>query len=485
MRRSLAFTLALVACGAACGGGNSDRSDVTPTRTAAAARGPDALILRVPRNGGTPRVVAYPAIDSTVWTGSDAAPALERVLAFDPDAGVIAAVDTRGEPLWIDLRVGTVTRPTRGKLHNLISVDGSTIYGVGADGAVARLTPSGNWLFKPPQPARAVFPQSNGTVLILGRGSETSRVWRIRPPENRVLDSITLRNVVTGVGAPLGERVYFTTTNHALVGVRARTMRAGKPIALDHPVRAIAASPSGDRFYAVTDSSSTLYVIDSFQDRVEARTELPGPASDLRVDPFGRYVLVRAAKGDSVWVMAIGTNQIVGRFTSAWRGDAPFVLIDGAIARLDRRDLVIAGATARQINRGSDDFWYPFTWNGLRPRAAALDQPVRLPTDSDTIAKVAAPAESTVAQTPAAPPPRTDSAKLGFTVSFAALLDEQRARDAASKITINGQTARVVTGMVGGTAVYHVVLGPYSTRDEADRIGRASGQSYVIIAGTP
>ena len=45
--------------------------------------------------------------------------------------------------------------------------------------------------------------------------------------------------------------------------------------------------------------------------------------------------------------------------------------------------------------------------------------------------------------------------------------------------------ARVVTGINEGTAVYRVVLGPYTTREEAERVGRASGQTYYVYAGTP
>jgi hypothetical protein len=483
----LAFAFASVFL-AACRGG--DRSDLPATRTASASsatgvgRGPDALALRVPRAGGTPTVVEYPQIDSTLWTGSDNAPALERVLAFDQDAGLIAAVDTRQLPLWIDLRVGSVTFGSRKPVKGLISVDGSTIYGVGADGAVARFTPSGNWVFKPPETAREVFPQSNGTVLILGGRGATTRLWRMHPPANRITDTVKIPDVKFGEEAPLGERVYFATTNNQLIGVRARTLTVGQPISFDHSIRAIAATPSGDRFYVLTDSSNTVYVIDSFQNRIEAQTDLPAAARDLRVDPFGRDVLVRAAKGDSVWVLAIGTNQIVRSFASPWRGDVPFVAIDGAVAHPVGDDLVLDGRTKRTLPGAASDFWYAFAWNGLRPRAAALDQPVRLPGDSDTT-KAAAPPEST-AVAPTTPPPQpVDTAKLGFTVSFAVLLDEQRAREAASKITVNGQTARVVAGMTAGNAVYNVILGPYPSREEADRIGRASGQSYVVIAGSP
>ena len=136
------------------------------------------LLLRVPRAGGVGRVTAYPNTDSTVWTATDAAPPLDRVLAFDPDAGLIATVDSRGLPVWIDLRVGTVTLPhLRGGLHGISSIDGSTIFAVGDDGAVLRFTPAGAWLFKPPSPARAVFPLSGGTLLILGAGREATRLW--------------------------------------------------------------------------------------------------------------------------------------------------------------------------------------------------------------------------------------------------------------------------------------------------------------------
>jgi cell division protein FtsN len=70
-------------------------------------------------------------------------------------------------------------------------------------------------------------------------------------------------------------------------------------------------------------------------------------------------------------------------------------------------------------------------------------------------------------------------------VSFAALLNEAAARAQAAKITVEGHTARVVTGTSSGVTVFRVVLGPYPTREEADRVGRASGQSYYVFAGTP
>lgn len=429
----------------------------------------------------------YPDIDSTIWIATEAAPGLERVLGFDPDAGLIAASDSRGRPLWIDLREGGVTLPIKGMLSDMTSIDGSTIYGVGADGAIVRCTPAGSWTFRPPEPARAVFPQSNGGLLVLAGRRESSTVWRMRPPSTKLLDTLQAGTVLHAVSAPFGGRLYLAD-NRTMTGVAAQTLTESSGIRFDGSVSTIAATPSGDRFYVLTDSSRTLYVVDRYRDRVAGRVELPGQPRDLRVDPFGRYLLVRAAKGDSLWVVGVGSDHVLGTIHSRWLGDVPFVAPDGAIGAIVGRDLVfVDAATGKELQRvpgGASDFWYPFVWTGLRARDTVLDQPARFPTDSDTtVAKpaAAAPAETTVAH----PTPVVDSAISGFTVSFAALLDETKARDEASKIVVQGQAARVVTSVTSGTAIYRIVLGPYRTRAEADQVGRASGLSYVVYPGTP
>jgi cell division septation protein DedD len=85
----------------------------------------------------------------------------------------------------------------------------------------------------------------------------------------------------------------------------------------------------------------------------------------------------------------------------------------------------------------------------------------------------------------APPPPVRDTTPRGFTVSFAVLLDGVKARELAAKIVVDGKNARVVPGSNDGIPVYRVVLGPYATREEADRVGKASGQAYYVYAGAP
>ncbi|HEX3866508.1 MAG TPA: SPOR domain-containing protein [Gemmatimonadaceae bacterium] len=444
-------------------------------------------MLRVPRSGGTPRIVGYPNVDSTVWTANENVQPLERVLGFDQDAGLIATVTARNQPSWIDLHLGDVLVPTRNSLTDLVSADGSTIFGVGADGAVVRLTPSGNWVYKPPQAARAVFPQpSGGVVALLGRG-DAARIIRLRPPGIAIVDSLRLPDVRAGAGAPLGDRIYFVSQARRLTGVRARTFTVGGRITFDHTIAAVAATPSGDRFYVITDSSQVLSVVDPYHDRIAATIELPGRPRDLRADPVGRFMLVRAAIGDSAWIVSVGTNTLVSTVRTAWRGDLPLIAPDGAVVLAAGPDVTFVDPVSRRETRrvagGASDFWYAFVWTGFRQHTIPIDTLATQPANTDTTSRsVASPRADTVAAR-AAPP--IDSTKLGFTVSFAALLDESKARDAAAKITVDGQTARVAKTMTDGTPVYRVVLGPYSTRDDADRIGRESGASYYVYAGPP
>ncbi len=501
--RLLVLALVLAACG------GSDRGSLPAAHESASSAnrfGPDALVMRVPRTGGTVRVTAYPKLDSVLWTSSDAAPALDHVLAFDPDAGTIAFVDGRGLPGRIDLRMGTVALATtpKAKLIGLASIDGSTIYGFGADGALARFTPSGSWTFKPPRPAHAVFPQRDGAVVILaGRGS-SAVVWRLHPPDTKILDTADVPPAGRTLRTQLGDRVYLVS-DRTLIGLRTRNLQRVPSIEFDDPVLALTATPSGDRLFVITESSHKLYVVDRYRDKVSGSIELPAQPEDVRMDPLGRYLLVRAAGVDSAWVVDLGSVHLVGAVRSAWRRDLPFVLADGAIAAAQDDDVVIvdgANLVSRtRIRGGAEDFWYGLLWDGFRPRPKSLDQPATFQSDSiDSVRAVAerdsiARADSTAhaatgAPAPAAAPgqprpiapaaPRDTATAHGFIVQFGALLEEPAARQLAAQLK-----ARVTSASRDGTTIYRVVLGPYPTREAADAVGKQAGHSYWVYEARP
>jgi cell division septation protein DedD len=149
-------------------------------------------------------------------------------------------------------------------------------------------------------------------------------------------------------------------------------------------------------------------------------------------------------------------------------------------------------ADGRVIARGGTQFWHTLRWNGFRPRAAVLDQPVRFRTSaprdsSDTTRSDTTRSDTTRASADGSlAPPRADSAAPGlFTVSFAAVQNERTARDLVTRIKVGGQSPRITTADRNGTILFRVVMGPYTSRAEAERVGKASGQSYWIFEGAP
>jgi sporulation related protein len=482
------LALVLAACG------RSDRSNNPAAHGVSASlnRGPDALVLRLPRGGGTARVYAYGKLDSLVWEASDQAPAFDRVLAFDDYSGSVAFVDGKNRPGLLDLRAGSVAMEGgKSRLSSIASVDGTTIYGVDPTGALLRLTPSGDWTFKPPRPARAVFPQHDGSVVLFASQGDSTVAWRLHPPEPKLLDTVVLPTVERTLRTQLGDRLYLASKDR-LIGVRTSTLDPVPSIELDASIEAMVSTPSGDRLFVACDSSTDVSVVDRYRGRVVSKISLGARPDELRMDPLGRYLLVHRAKQDSAWVIAVATGKVVGVVATRWRADLPFVAPDGGIALVQRGDVVIVdGETLREqrrVQNGADDFWYPFLWSGFRPRAASLDTPAPAATTdtTDTTRAAPRPVDTSIAAPPPPPPRDTTATTKGFVVSFAALLNEQRAKELATTIHVRNETARVVTSQRDGTTIYRVVLGPFQTRDEAERIGRESGQSnWWVYEGAP
>jgi DNA-binding beta-propeller fold protein YncE len=446
-------------------------------------------VLRAPRAGGAPRVFHYPALDSLAWSAGRV-PAIERVLGFDPDDGAIAVVDTGGRPHRIDLRASEIRLASRDKLSSLVSVNGSDIFAITDKGNIERLNPTGDWEFTPPSPARWVFPQPNGRVVIAGsQGSET-HLWLIRPTDDDILASAILPPVTRGFRTRIGDRLYFTVDS-GLIGVLTRDLSPVKSVRLGSAPIAVAPTPSGDRLYAALTGRNEIAVIDRYTESVSGTVDLPGPATDLRMDPLGQYLLAKGPAG-TAWVVSIATNRVAGNVTTSWRADLPAFAPDGGIATVRGGDVVFVDARdlreTRAVSGGAADFWYFFAWNGFRPRLADLDRPVTFDTP------VAAGVDSTVLQgdsisepivrepgAPVAEPPQsvTPTSRV-YMVSFAAVLSEARASEVAAGISVNGVRPRVAAAPSGGTTIYRVILGPYSTREEADRVGRDSKRQFWV-----
>ena len=501
MRTLLALALLLVACGRSDHTGGPATQDASLTSVAAA--GPDAVILRIARVGGTARAYIYPRLDSAVWSASGV-PAPARALGFDGDGGTLVYVDAKGAPVRLDLRSGAASAMRRPKLVVAASEDGSAVYGVTDSGTVARLTPAGRWSLAPPGRARDVLPQGDGSLIVVGERGKDAVLWHLWPPETRIVDSVRVHGMARARRLQAGDRVVLVGDS-SVTAVRGRDLAPGRVVELDGATGPATATPSGDRLYVALRGTRELRVVPrDAEDDVET-IELPGEIAELRMDALGRYLLAKPMSGDSAWVVSLGTQKVLGVVATQWRSDLPLVAPDGRLLLATGSDVRIVAsetlAPAGSARGAGRDFWHVVSWNGFRPRDSRLDEPVRFATgDSSPIDSASATSSDSADpagafSTQPAPPehgppapgvaaPAAQAAAVWY-VSLASHASAEAARAAAERIVVGGVAASVQRGEASGRVVYRVVVGPYPSRGEAERAGAASGRSYWVFSATP
>lgn len=468
------------------------------------AAGPDPVVVRLPRAGGTARAFRFTALDSVIWRSQSATPSVERILAFDPENGFLAITDTAGQPGWVDLRLGTVRRPPKGTFTSLISADGWSVYGITAKNEIVRMTPTGDWQQASARKVRRLIPTPDGTMLaVLETGKGEALLVRMRPPDDEITDSVAIPLADRAAVTPVGDRIYLGS-GAGLLSVLPNDVGQLERYTADDDILAIAPTPSGDRVFVANKGSPRLERFNRYASDMEGSVRLPGLVTELRMDPLGRYLLARPVKGDSAWVVSVGSEELVGTVPTRWRDDLPAVAFDGSIVALRGNDVVLVDAKTNKVTRtiddGATDTWFFTRWNGFRPRARGIDEPVSFRTGGSDAAPVVTAPGSTATPTRAVdtavvdpppletPPPAAapaPRARSGWTLSFAAVLSLDRAREVAASISVNGAKPRVVTGEANGTPIYRVVLGPYDSKEDAERAGKSSGKSFWVFEGVP
>jgi cell division septation protein DedD len=493
-----ALVLALAACGHADAGSHAPLTG--------GANGPDAVLLRMAGSGGIARAYRWGS-DSVLWSSPQRVSPVDRALAFDDAQGSLAFVNDKGVPARLDLRVGSYEAAATTALTALASADGWAIYGITPKHDVSRLTPSGTWTFKPDRQPRGLLPLPDGSLVLLNDDGKRHELERLHPPEARITETVSVPHADLLVRTQLGDRLYFIGDS-GLAGVRTRDLTRTKNVRLRGQAVDAVATPSGDRIFVALQGKKSITIVNRFSEAVDGTIDVGSNVTALRMDTDGRYLLARVDGDDSVLVVAIGASRYIGAIHSQWRADLPLVGPDGEIAVLQGNDVVIVDAESHnervRFLAGAADLWNLIRWNGFRPRAAGLDLPVQFAADTDTTtaaadsAHITAPTPAAIQAVmqpglappePAAPtPPRvvTGAPKHGtFTLSFAAMLSEDRAKVLAASITVDGHPVRVVPGVSDKTPIFRVVYGPFDTKEEAERAGKRTGLPYWVYEGAP
>jgi hypothetical protein len=491
-----------VLAGIACGDGR--RTSGAPP----SGIGPDAILVRVPSEGGLVRAHRVGS-DSVLWQSRDRAPAVGTVLGFDEFLGLVMVQDRQGAVSAVNLRLGTVESLGEEKLRADLVAEGAAAYGFNPQGRIVRLTASGSWSWNAPGGATLLIPNPDGSLLVLNTSATRTTIRRVIPPETTVTDSSSISVVRASARTLVGDRVWFLTDS-GLLAIGSRDLRRALFLPIRDSVIAMAPTPSGDRIFLAT-ASERLRIVDRYAERERGSVDLPAPVRSLRMDPDGHYLLAEVAGQDSTYVISIGTGRVVNTLATKWRRDLPIVTPDGRVLVARGQDAVLvdaeSGRERMKYAGGASDQWELVRWNGLRPRAAGLDRPVEFEefaadsaaTDAALTAMIAARygdlgGVARAGEGSPTPPaellPEQDrreaiGARGTWSVSFATMLIQERAQSMADSIVVDGRHARVVPGNRDGVPVYRVLLGPFDTRQAAERAGMTSRLSYWVFEGAP
>lgn len=474
MTRLRPALLSLLLLAAACGG---EESSIVP-RELPPGLPDEGALLRLPSEGGAATLYRADSLLPLDWRVPGNIPPIARALGTDLDDEMVYAVDRRGEVVGIDLRVRQ-SRPYLSTADHLSGTADGVVLGLdsarrplrfaGRNLTVFRATVVGgrDTRLLPATGARVVaYAPGAGTVQVL---EEAGEVRRLEMPSGELTTTWAgdLLAVTTDSGVALA---YPSPARaEAIEFVRLR----GSPITS-------AFSPSGHRLY-VARSRGDIVVLDRFSRDYDQTAEiaLPGPARAMRTDRSGRWLLVRPAQGDSVWLVDVVREELVASVATPWADDLPLVSGGRTLVVREGNDVVawdLTGATPEprtRLNGAADDIFLAVPW---RPRdrpapAPPADEPLVATDVTGDVAR-----DSVAADAPAAAaPPAGGEIYIQVTSSQ----NRRYAEALAEQLGEIGFRARVRDPETEGDG-FKVLIGPYSTREEAEADGKRLGKPYFI-----
>lgn len=450
------MAMVLWGCRAQAPDGSSSQSAAAPSLTP--QTGPPGrragFAISIPQNGGTPRLYRMPGLIPWPTPLRGRLPAVESVLGVDPEAGELFVRTTKHELLALDLESGRVDTVSADAQVATLGPDG-TVYAVDAKHRVSTLSRRVRltWPRALDGAPRELFGGADERLVAVIGGDRPGVIVAAadQPPVTRPLPADG--DVAASRWADLV--AVASDSGVSLFDPLGRREPSFIPVA-DHP-RALVFSPSGHRVYVGSRSGLGLAVLDRYALREIDGVALPTPAAALRLDPFGQWLLARPTIGDTVWVVDLPVKRLVGGLPTAWYADLPTVSPDGTLL-LRRGDDVIAVrpdslADVGRVQGGASDLWVATDW---APRGAVQAASASSATAGDSVGG-------------------EGPMYVQVSVSRNATWSQQMAEE----LTRAGLAAKVLPPASIDEG-YRVVLGPYSTRDHAEAIGRKLGRPYWI-----
>ena len=410
------------------------------------------VAIRLPAKGGTPQLYRLPRLTAVEGVLRGKLPPVERIVGLDPESEFLFVATAKRELLALDLGSGRVDTVATGVAQAALGPDG-TLYAVDTMRRVISL--SRRTRFAWPQPLTALPRDLFGAT--------DQHLVGVIPQDRLLVAAADQPPTVLPIAA--GGDVAATRWGD-LVAVASDTgvtfydplgRRNPSFVRLSDAPRALAFSPSGHRIYVARRSVPGLAVVDRFERRELDGVALPGPVAALRLDPLGRWLLARPAAGDSAWIVDLPIKQHTGIVPTAWQSDLPAISPDGVLIYRRRNDVLAVRPDSLtevgKVERGAADLWILTTW---LPRGVP--------------ASVASAARAESAGTGAEGP---------LYVQVSTSQNPEWSGHLADDLSRAGMAARVLPPQHPDDG-YRVVLGPFTTRAQAEATGRRLGRPFWI-----
>jgi len=449
---------------AACGGREAEPPPPLPALATPVA------LLRLLQDGGYATVWTPDSLRSLEWRSDAPIPPIEAILGADLDDQMVYLHDQDGDVVGLDLESGAV-RPLLSQARVAATGPDGALY-ASSEGHIVRLAKRRTQSYRTEVTGvvSRLLGTLNGQVTVFTAG-DSVRMALVGPDRIGVSRAVPAASVVAA--SPWGDQVAVVAGDELTLH-DATERGSSHVVSVPSGTEAVRYSASGHRVYLVG-RRPAIVILDRFtRDRLPPIT-LPGPARDLRVDHSGRWLLVRPAGLDSVWVVDAPSGRLTATVPSLWDVDLPLVTgastmvvrtAEGAGASLD-----IGVAPPRETGRLADagaDLWMALQWLPRALRAPAI-----------AAAETALVAQDSALLLPS-PDALADAPDDRIFLQISSSRNPDWARALARQVTSLGFPATVAVPENRDDG-YRVIVGPYPSREAAEEAGRRLGRPFFVL----
>ncbi len=415
---------------------------------------PPTTLIRFPADGGKPTLYTPASLSAIDWRVpiGDVPPA-QRAVGADLDQRLAFLLGQDSTVVGLDLTSGRVLTLLDSVTYAVLGPDG-TLFSVDQELNVSQLHRR--------TPVR--LGAQLKAIPVAAYGTRTGKFMTLSPTDSTSLTILSGDQMPVSVALPLGATaatywgdLLAVATDSGIVLYQPGTSELAGFLTMTPAPTNIVFSPSGHRIYAVS-SDPRLRVFDRYGEQELLAIDLPGEAESVRSDPYGGWLLLRPVGSDSVWVVDVGANSLVGKAETAWANDFPTIIGNTLLAR--HGDDIVAlnlsqGAFEERgrIVGGGRDVFLTVAWT---------------PRDDDRYGELLA--DDVVDLTEA-------SATIYLQISSSR--NPVWAQDLVNLMAAAGLPATMLEPGEGEDA-YRVVIGPYPTREEAEETARSLGRPSFI-----